>query len=360
MQTATQVGRATRDLPEGTRPTVDLTIIVPAYNEAACIGDTLRSLQVQTVVPARIVVVDDCSTDDTGDICARLGVEVLRPEANTGSKAGAQNLALARTDTEFVMAVDADTVLADDAVELVLDALHADERTAAACGYVVPQRVRTVWERGRYVENLYSFAFAKRVQEFYARPLISSGCFSAYRTAILKSAGGWNTRTVAEDMDLTWSFYESGYGVRFVPEACSYPVEPRSFALMRTQLRRWSHGFWQNVALHWRPLSASPMLMSTVAVAMWDAVVASLVFLLLVPALVVFVSPAFLLAYVIDLPVLVVAILVDAVRRREVGAALVSLPAFAVLRLLNVVLMMQAFVKEIVLRRRLTTFEKGH
>lgn len=338
----------------------DITVIIPAYNEAECIADTVLSLQAQTLVPARIVVVDDCSTDGTGDIASALGAEVLRPPANTGSKAGAQNFALTLTATEFVMAVDADTVLDPDAIQLIFAALTADDDLAAACGYVVPQRVRTVWERGRYVEYLLSFAFAKRVQDFYRRPLISSGCFSVYRTEVLKSVGGWNTRTITEDMDLTWTFYQRGHGVRFVPAAKSYPVEPHDFRLMRTQLRRWSHGYWQNVALHWRGLAASRMLMSTVAVTVWDAVVASLVFLFLIPALAILVSPWFLLAYIADLPMLAIPVLVDARERGELAKALVSLPSFLVVRSLNVVIMLRAFVAEIVLRRPLTVYEKGH
>lgn len=340
--------------------TADLTIIVPAFNEAASIADTVRSLQTQTLAPARIIVVDDFSTDDTGQIAFGLGADVLRPESNTGSKAGAQNLALAVTTTEYVMAVDADTVLAPDAVALVFDALTQDPNIAAACGYVVPQRVRTLWERGRYVEYLYSFAYAKRVQDFYRRPLISSGCFSVYRTDVLTSVGGWRTRTITEDMDLTWTFYEHGLDVRFVPEACSYPVEPENLRLMRTQLRRWSHGFWQNILLHRRGLAVSPLLLSTVAVIVWDAVVASLVFLIAIPLLAILVNPAFLFAYVVDMLVIAVPVLIDARQRGEVGKALVSLPAFAVLRTLNVAMMMSAFVSEVLLRRSLSVYHKGH
>src|SRR5207244_2829390 len=44
----------------------DLTVIVPAYNEAACVADTIRSLRAQTAPPRKIIVVDDCSTDGTG------------------------------------------------------------------------------------------------------------------------------------------------------------------------------------------------------------------------------------------------------------------------------------------------------
>ena len=132
-------------------PARRLTIIVPAYNEAESLADTLESIRAQTTPPAEIVVVDDCSTDGTGDVARALGVTVIRPRTNTGSKAGAQNFALRTVRTEFTMAIDADTTLAPDAVEKLLAAM-VDPRVAAACGFVLPRHVRTMWERGRYVE----------------------------------------------------------------------------------------------------------------------------------------------------------------------------------------------------------------
>src|SRR5213083_1814000 len=154
----------------------DVTVIVPAFNEAASVADTIRSLQAQTARPREIIVVDDCSTDGTGDVARALAVTVVRPPANTASKAGAQTFALRYVRTPLTIAVDADTVLAADAIERLLPAF-AQRGVAAACGFVLPQRVRSMWERGRYVEYLFAFTYYKRVQEYYGKPLISSGCF---------------------------------------------------------------------------------------------------------------------------------------------------------------------------------------
>ncbi len=145
---------------------------------------------------------------------------MLRPPVNTGSKAGAQTFALPHVETALAMAVDADTTLAPDAIEKLIAPLD-DLDVAASCGSVYPRRVKTVWERGRYVEYTFAFSFFKRIQDHYGKPMISSGCFSAYRTENLREVGGWSTRTMAEDMDLTWTFYQRGWKVRFVPEACS-------------------------------------------------------------------------------------------------------------------------------------------
>jgi hypothetical protein len=59
----------------------ELTVIVPAYNEAGSLADTVKSLVNQTCPPARVLVVDHCSTDGTGEVATAPGVEVLRPPA---------------------------------------------------------------------------------------------------------------------------------------------------------------------------------------------------------------------------------------------------------------------------------------
>ncbi len=337
-----------------------LTVIIPAYNEVDFVGDTIRSLQTQTRPPDEIILVDDCSSDGTGEVGHRAGVTVLRPPQNTGSKAGAQNFALPRVDTEFVMAVDADTTLAPNAIEKLMRALD-DPKVGAACGFVLPRRVKSIWERGRYIEYLFAFTFYKQIQDYYQRPLISSGCFSMYRTRMMRAHGGWPGRTLAEDMDLTWSFHRAGIGVRFEPEAVCYPIEPHNFRFMSKQLHRWSHGFVQNVALHWRGLLDVSFLRSAVAVALWDAVIASFVFLFVLPILIVTLqNPWLLLAYFIDAPALLVPLLAGAVPRREVWRMLFSVPAFFVLRLVNGYYFLEAVWSEWFLRRPALVYEKGH
>ncbi len=343
----------------GVRPRVPLTVIVPAYNEADMIAETVASIRNQTVVVAAILVVDDGSSDDTGSRAAEAGATVLRPPANTGSKAGAQNFALVQVNTPLVMAVDADTTLAPDAIERLLPAF-SDSHIAAACGFVVPRHVRTIWERGRYLEYLFAFGFYKPIQDILHYPLISSGCFSAYRTTALCQLGGWPTRTLTEDMDLTWSLYQQGLGVRFIPEAVCYPVEPHNYTFMHKQLRRWSHGFVQNVRLHWRQLLHLPGLRGFVTVAFWDAVVASLVYLVVIPWLAIQVSPLFLLGYVIDAPVVMVPVFATARRRREVCRAFLSIPGFFVLRTINAFFMLEAIFSELIANRTFKTYEKGH
>jgi len=141
----------------------------------------------------------------------------------------------------------------------------------------------------------------------------------------------------------------------------SHPIEPPTLEFMSRQLRRWSNGFVQCVALHWRNLLEVPYLRSVVAIAMWDAVLSSLLFLFVLPVLaIVLGNPWLLLGYLIDVPALMVPLLFGAVPRRELGLALASLPAFYVLRTVNAVFFLRAIWSEWIVRRPLHAFEKGH
>ena len=338
----------------------EVTIIVPAYNEAGFVGDTVKSLLSQTKRPYEVIVIDDCSTDMTADVARAAGARVVRPPKNTGSKAGAQTFALNFVKTPFVMAIDADTTLDPQALELIFPHIDCDQSVAAACGFVLPRNVGSIWERGRYIEYMFAFTFFKQVQNYFGRPLISSGCFSIYRTSYVRSVGGWSNRTMAEDMDLTWTFYQLGFKVVFVPDAVSYPIEPHDYRFMSAQLRRWSHGFVQNLLLHWRGLIQQPHLRLFVSAALWDATVASLIYLIALPVLAVLVSPIFLLIYIIDLPAIAVPVLIQGVKRGEVSRAIMSLPWYFVLRLVNSVFLLRAMWSEFVMKRTLAVYEKGH
>jgi poly-beta-1,6-N-acetyl-D-glucosamine synthase len=338
-----------------------LTVLIPAYNESRFVGDTIRSVLAQTLRPDQIIVVDDCSSDSTGDVARACGpdITVLRPERNCGSKASALNFGLDYVTSDLTLAIDADTTLAPDAIEKLVAAFDSP-KVACTTGMVIPRRVTNLWERGRYVEYLYAFTFYKPIQDYFGRPMIASGCFSAFRTSVLRDLGGWSMRTVGEDMDLTWCIYERGHHVRFAIDAVCYPVEPHNFSFLNKQLKRWSHGFAQNVRVHWREALDVPWLRSMIAVALWDAGMAVIGLFILIPLLAIFVHPLFLLGYVLDLPTVAVPVLVTAYQRGETWRALSSIPAFWVMRFVNAVYMIQAFWREFARGQKLDKFEKGH
>ena len=259
------------------------------------------------------------------------------------------------------MALDADTTLAPDAIERMSKAFE-DPEVAAACGIgrPAPHSAR-VWERGRYVEYMFAFSFYKRIQDGYGKPLISSGCFSLYRTEQAAGGRGWSDRTLAEDMDLTWTIYQRGSKVRFLPDAVCYPIEPHNFDLMRKQLRRWSHGFIQNVQLHWQGVLALGYLRSMVSLALWDSIIASIGYLFAIPLLAILVNagiPVCLRARRAGDPHPGAALRASAT---ELGKALreLSRPTSHSASRTRSMMLKAAFL-ELVLRRPFRVYEKGH
>src|SRR6478735_3814841 len=94
----------------GTLAKNDVTVVIPMYNAAATIQRALDSVLAQTTPPARIVVVDDCSTDDSAEAVRRMyatTVELVATPVN-GGIAVARNRGAREATTEWLAFLDAD------------------------------------------------------------------------------------------------------------------------------------------------------------------------------------------------------------------------------------------------------------
>lgn len=114
--------------------------VIPAWNEAVCIADTIRGLQHQTRPPDLIVVVANNCTDDTAAIARAAGVDVLEMPRNPDRKAGALNYGIETLlptlrDTDRVFVQDADTVCVPRWLELAGAVMDADPRAVVSGRY---------------------------------------------------------------------------------------------------------------------------------------------------------------------------------------------------------------------------------
>jgi cellulose synthase/poly-beta-1,6-N-acetylglucosamine synthase-like glycosyltransferase len=345
-----------------------VTVIVPAYNEEGGIRDTLDALMQQTARPERIIVVDDCSQDNTGPVAREYGVEVLRPPHNLGSKAKAQNYALPYCATDLVLPVDADTILAADYVEHIKRPFE-DPRVVIAAGNVQTKVTRTVTERGRSIEYLYGFHFYRPIQNRAGAPVVCSGCCSAFRREILVASGGFPERTIVEDFDWTATQQIAGNKAVYVAAAEAWAADPETIRYLRKQMNRWMSGFFQNMRIHfWPAWRHKPVL------AIWYSVAIAEILMLPLwwggPLLWVYVwHDPFLrtfewwiaLQLAVNIPVLMYA----AVRRRvNPLSVLVNFPLVYVNGAVNSFYAWKAMIVELVLvplgiARGLTVYEKG-
>ncbi|GLZ05143.1 hypothetical protein Acsp03_26090 [Actinomadura sp. NBRC 104412] len=345
-----------------------VSIIVPAHNEEQGLPATLASLLAQRQPAHQIIVVDDGSTDRTGDVARSYGVTVLCPPHNLGSKAKAQNHALPHCEGDIVLAVDADTILAPDYIEKLTPAFD-DPAVAIAAGNVQTRFTRTLWERGRSTEYLFGFHFHRPIQAAAHSPMVCSGCCSAFRRDALLAHGGFPERTIVEDMDLTWSLQLAGRKAAYVGDAVAWAADPETLPYLRKQVRRWMAGFFQNVRLHLpRLLTRKPMLALWVCLAILEIVIAP--FWWTTPALLTFlwhVPAAHALAWWSGTEFLLITPpLLYAARRRRLPFrhVLTNLPCVYATRAVNTYYAWKALITELLLvplnlAQPLTTYEKG-
>lgn len=117
-----------------------VSIIVPAYNAAGCIGHTIRSVQAQTHENWEMLITDDGSTDGTAEAveaaaAADPRVRLFRFEKNTGLAAKARNNSMVHAHGEFVAFLDADDEWKPDKLEMQLAYLRNHPEAQALCSW---------------------------------------------------------------------------------------------------------------------------------------------------------------------------------------------------------------------------------
>jgi glycosyltransferase involved in cell wall biosynthesis len=115
-----------------------VSVIVPNYNYAESLDLCLRSVLDQTYGNIEVLVVDDCSTDDSVAVAEGLGVRVLSTGSNGGC-GNARNVGVAATTGEILYFVDSDVSLAPDAVATAVRLLGADPAIGCVCGIEDPE-----------------------------------------------------------------------------------------------------------------------------------------------------------------------------------------------------------------------------
>jgi succinoglycan biosynthesis protein ExoO len=115
---------------------MSVSVVIPAYNVAACIERAVRSALDQSLPPAEVIVVDDGSTDSTPDVVSRLGkddgrVRLLRQPVNGGPSA-ARNVGIKSAGGDWIAILDADDAFLGDRLRSLVDAAELRELTLAA------------------------------------------------------------------------------------------------------------------------------------------------------------------------------------------------------------------------------------
>jgi cellulose synthase/poly-beta-1,6-N-acetylglucosamine synthase-like glycosyltransferase len=275
-----------------------ISVLVPAYNEEAGIIESVSSLLALDYPNFEIVVVSDGSSDQTvaqmikGFDLEKVdrptppyleheevsGVYVPKGRLNlilidkvNGGKADALNAGINFSKYPIVCAIDADSILEQDAlVKTAMPFIEDPERVMVSGGLIrVANGCRI--ESGRMVEaklprtSLPMFQVVEYVRAFFgARTgwsavnglLIVSGAFGLFRKDAVIAAGGYSTETVGEDMELVVKIHRTmreqkrPYRVVYIPDPVCWTEAPESMRILRKQRRRWHRGSIEALLMH--------------------------------------------------------------------------------------------------------------
>jgi poly-beta-1,6-N-acetyl-D-glucosamine synthase len=226
----------------------DVTIVIPAYNEEKNIYNTLSYISKQTYKgKISILVVDNNSSDNTISEVKRakvdMGLDITIIKEKKQGKFNALNNALSNTNTQYLISLDADTIILPRSIHaLVTRIKYSPEDICAVAGCMLVRNSReNLLTKMQDWDYFFSISVIKRMQGLYQGVLVAQGAFSIYKTDVLKSLGGWSD-AIGEDIVLTWKMFSKGYKVYYEPLAIAHTLVPTTFKHFARQRSRWARG----------------------------------------------------------------------------------------------------------------------
>ena len=235
------------DIYDSDMPTV--SILIPMHNEEKVLSYVLDSLLNCTYDRDRleIIPINDNSSDRTAELLEEYHSRypfirpIHRSEGERGKPAGL-NDAMKVARGEIVIVFDADYRPGKDLINSLALAFQ-DPEVGAVMGRVIPYNVNTntltrllnLERSGGYQADQQARYNLKTVPQY-------GGTVGGFRKDLVMESGGFNTRVLADDTELTFRLYTSGWKVVYANGAECYEEVPETWAVRGRQVRRWSSG----------------------------------------------------------------------------------------------------------------------
>ncbi|WP_426327689.1 glycosyltransferase [Pedobacter sp. R-06] len=285
----------------GSRQAPSISILAPAYNEGANIIENVRSLLSINYTNLEVIIINDGSKDDSlsklievydlykadffvnGQIETKEVRGVYRSrkivyrklivvDKQNGGKADALNVGINVSSNDYIVCIDVDCILEQDAIlKLAKPFLENTKKRVIATGGVIRIANSCIVENGRLLKVRLPRQFLPRVQTLeYIRAfllgrmawsrlnglLLISGAFGAFDKEIVVKCGGYNHKTVGEDMELVVRMRrymeEKGiaHKVSFIPDPLCWTEAPSTFKILGRQRNRWTRGTIETLQMH--------------------------------------------------------------------------------------------------------------
>lgn len=235
-----------------------VSVLIPAHNEEAGIVRCLESVRRSTIRDLEIIVIDDASTDHTVQVVQeyiRKRIDFTRPVTllkvpKNGGKANALNFALRRgLKGDFVMTLDADSILHPRAIQNAIEYFYDDPTVAGVAANVKVMHQASVLSLVQQFEYMVGY----RSKKFYTATnceFIVGGVASTYRYDILKDVGFYDSDLQTEDIALSLKVASLGnksFKLVYGADVVAMTEGVQTFKSLLRQRYRWKLGSLQGL-----------------------------------------------------------------------------------------------------------------
>lgn len=278
-----------------------ISIVAPAYNEAANIVENVRSMLSIHYNKLELIIINDGSKDDSLQrlikaydlykinifINEQIPTKKVRGvyksnnpvfhrlvivDKENGGKSDALNVGINIARYGYFVCVDVDCVLEQDALlKMIKPFLEETKKRVIASGGVIRIANDCIIENGKLIKINLPKKYLPRIQTIeYIRAfllgrmawsrlnglLLISGAFGAFDKEIVIKCGGYSTDTVGEDMELIVRmrrYMEENklpYKVNFIPDPLCWTEAPSDYKILGRQRNRWTRGTIETLWAH--------------------------------------------------------------------------------------------------------------
>lgn len=278
---------------------VPISIIIPAHNEEITIVETIKSLMHLDYRLYEVIVVNDGSTDSTGELVAetfhlhkvmrpirrqvpcqdavsvfegtlKKGISITLINKANGGKADAINMGINASLFPYFICMDADSILQHDSLTHIASPV-LENQYVVAVGSMIRISNDSVFQDGRLVKmNLpkklvpalqtleyeRSFLTSRILLDKFNANLIISGAFGLFKKDAVTQVGGYQVGSIGEDMELIMklhSYYRSNhlpYVIKYAYDAVCWTQAPERLRDLLKQRKRWHIGLIQSMSSH--------------------------------------------------------------------------------------------------------------
>jgi cellulose synthase (UDP-forming) len=224
-------------------------VFIPTYNEPV---ELLRETVVCAVhmrYPHKTYILDDGRRDEVRELAREFGCGYLVRENRMHAKAGNLNNALAQTDGEFIVTLDADHVAQPDLIEQMIG-FFGDPKVSAVQAtqdfynldsfqHLINFKKRAGWQQQELFFSVIQPGKDRYNAAFYC------GSPGMLRRTALEDIGGFQTDSITEDMHTSLRMQKHGWRVLYYNKTVARGLAPQTFVGFATQWQRWGHGAMQ-------------------------------------------------------------------------------------------------------------------